>query len=349
MDEPVVASAPGRVNLIGEHTDYNDGFVLPMTLPLYTRVAVERGDGDVVEIESHERGKASFRLGDERPLGGWIDYVAGATALLRARGTPLGAMRISVRSELPLGSGLSSSASLLVALLRAFRASFDLPLEGVPIAKLARAIENDFVGARVGIMDPLVVSVGAPGMALFVDTRSLEYEDIPLPAAVSFVVIDSGIAHRISGGGYNQRREECEEAARYLRVPSLRDVDPGMNLEQLPDVLRRRVRHVVSENARVREAREALLRGDPARLGVLFHQSHVSLRDDFEVSVPEVDRLVAIAEEEPDVFGARITGGGFGGSVVAAVRPGRESAATTIATRYERETGKRGEVLLPRG
>jgi galactokinase len=166
---------------------------------------------------------------------------------------------------------------------------------------------------------------------------------------VSFVVIDSGIAHRISGGGYNQRREQCEQAARTLGVSSLRDVDPGTDLESLPDVLRRRVRHVVSENARVREAREALLHGDAARLGVLFHESHVSLRDDYEVSVPEIDRLVAIAEEEPDVFGARITGGGFGGSVVAAVRPGRESAATAIATRYERETGQRGEVLLPRG
>ena len=348
MADRVVASAPGRVNLIGEHTDYNDGFVLPMTLPLETSVVIERGHGDVVEVESRERGQARFRLGEEEPTGEWIDYVAGATALLRARGLALGSMRIAIRSELPLGSGLSSSASLLVALLRGLRASFELSIDDVPIARLARAIENDFVGARVGIMDPLVVSVGTSGTALFVDTRSLAFEHVPLPRRVSFVVIDSGVAHRISAGGYNRRREECEEAARLLAVASLRDADPDA-LERLPDVLRRRVRHVVAENARVLEAREALLRDDAERLGELFHQSHASLRDDFEVSIPEVDRLVVIAEEEPDVFGARITGGGFGGAIVAAVRPGSESTATTIAARYARETGQRADVLLPRG
>jgi galactokinase len=348
MASRVVATAPGRVNLIGEHTDYNEGFVLPMVLPLETTVVIQRSEGEEVDVESRERGRASFRLGEERPTGDWIDYVSGATALLRSRGAPLGPVRIQIRSAVPLGSGLSSSASLLVALLRGFRSLFDMAIDDVGIAQLARAIENEFVGARVGIMDPLVVSVGAAATALFVDTRSLAYEHVLLPPGIRFVVLDSGVAHRLSGGGYNRRRDECEEAARLLGVASLRDVDADALLEDLPETLRRRVRHVVTENARVLAAREALLRDEPERLGALFSKSHASLRDDFEVSVPAVDRLVEIAEDSLHVLGARITGGGFGGAVVAAVRPGSEPSAVAIAERYERETGRRADVLFPR-
>ncbi len=347
MVDRVEESAPGRVNLIGEHTDYNDGFVLPMGLPLRTTVQIERRDSGPVEVESDARGRGSFPLGKERPMGEWLDYLAGTTWLLRQRGATLGPMLVRVVTDVPLGSGLSSSASLLVAFLRALRRAFDLSLDDLEIAKLAQTVENEFVGARVGIMDPMAASLAAPGSALFIDTRTLSFERIEIPDAIAFVVIDSGVAHRLSGGAYNQRRAECEQAASLLGVASLRDVAIDASLEALPDVLRRRVRHVTTENARVLEAREALLQADPVRLGRLFSLSHASLRDDYEVSVPEVDWLVALASAEPEVFGARITGGGFGGAIVAVVRPESEDVGPRIAAHYERETHRRAAVLLP--
>jgi galactokinase len=347
MAERVEESAPGRVNLIGEHTDYNEGFVLPMGLPLRTTVAIERRNSGDVEIESDARGHASYRLGEEQRTGEWVDYVAGTTWLLRERGTTLGPMRVRVTTEVPLGSGLSSSASLLVAFLRALRRAFELSLDDLTIARLAQEVENRFVGARVGIMDPMAVSLAAPGSALFIDTRSLTFERIAIPDTMAFVVIDSGVAHRLSGGGYNQRRAECEEAARLLGVASLRDVAADASLDAVPEVLRRRVRHVVSENARVLEAREAIQQADAPRLGQLFSLSHASLRDDYEVSVPEVDRLVELAEAEPEIHGARITGGGFGGAIVAVSRPESGDVGARIAARYERETQRHADVLLP--
>jgi galactokinase len=335
------------VNLIGEHTDYNDGFVLPMGLPLRTTVSIERRSGSEVEVESAARGHATFRLGDERPSGEWIDYLAGTTLLLREQGNALAGMRVRIATEVPLGSGLSSSASLLVAFLRALRSAFHLSLDDLSVARLAQAVENRFVGARVGIMDPMAASLAAPGAALFIDTRSLAHERIALPDSIAIVVIDSGVAHRLSGGGYNQRRAECEEAARLLGVASLRDVPDDASLEGLPDVLRRRVRHVLTENARVLEAREAILAADAGRLGHLFALSHASLRDDYEVSVPEVDRLVELATAAPGIRGARITGGGFGGAIVAVAEPGHEGTVHEIAAQYERETQRHADVLLP--
>ena len=349
MPEWIEESAPGRVNLIGEHTDYNEGFVLPMGLPLRTTVAIERRDAGEVEIESAARGHASYRLGDEKPSGEWVDYLAGTTWILRERGETLGPMRVRVTTEVPLGSGLSSSASLLVAFLRALRRAFDLTLDDLSIAQLAQGVENRFVGARVGIMDPMAVSLSAPGTALFIDTRTLASERIAIPDSMSFVVIDSGVTHRLGegGGGYNQRRTECEEAARLLGVSSLRDVAADATLDALPDVLRRRVRHVLTENERVLEARAAIERADAERLGELFSLSHASLRDDYEVSVPEVDRLVELAEDEPEIAGARITGGGFGGAIVAVARSRSRDVGAQIAARYEEETQRHADVLLP--
>jgi galactokinase len=258
-------------------------------------------------------------------------------------------MHVRVTSEVPLGSGLSSSASLLVAFLRTLRRAFDLSLDDLTIAQLAQAVENRFVGARVGIMDPMAVSLSAPGSALFIDTRTLAFERIAIPDSISFIVIDSGVTHRLGdgGGGYNQRRGECEEAARVLGVASLRDVAPEASLDALPDVLRRRVRHVTTENARVLEARDAILGSNPVRLGELFSLSHASLRDDYAVSVPEVDRLVELAEAEPEIHGARITGGGFGGAIVAVSRPGSDAVGARITARYEAETQRHADVLLP--
>jgi galactokinase len=242
---------------------------------------------------------------------------------------------------------LSSSAALDVALLRALREAFALDLDDVELARVARAAETDFVGAPVGIMDPMASSLADERSALFLDTRSLVFERVPLPSSVAIAVIDSGVAHDHATGGYAQRRAECEEATRRLGR-SLRDVESVDELAGLPEPLLRRARHVVTENARVLAAVDALRAGDVERLGPLLDASHASLRDDFEVSVPDVDRLVDLARADPDVLGARMTGGGFGGAIVALARAGAaESAAARVAAAYATPSGPRGRVLVP--
>ncbi len=350
--EPRVrADAPGRVNLIGEHTDYNGGFVLPLAIPQRTRVElapraeprVRAWSADVKEAEIEE-----YRLGEEKPGRDWLDYVQGVTQVLRKEGYALGGFDLRIESDVPLGSGLSSSAALEVSLLRALRQAFGLDLDDVRLALAGQKAENDFVGAPVGVMDPMAASLADEKTALFLDTRSLRYEKVPLPVEAELLVIDSGVSHRHSTSGYRTRRQECERAAELLGVPQLRDLeieDLG-RLSSLPEPLDRRARHVVTENARVHAAVAALRDRDLPRLGQLLYASHASLRDDFAVSTPEIDRLVELAREEPDLFGARITGGGFGGSIVAVARQGTgRQAGERIAARYG-ENGKRGGTVL---
>jgi galactokinase len=292
----------------------------------------------------------AFTLGAERPGRGWLDYVQGVTDALRRAGHALGGFDVRIASEVPLGSGLSSSAALEVSLLRALRAGFGLSLDDVALARVGQRAEAEFVGAPVGIMDQLASSLADARSALFVDTRSLAIEKLPLPPDVEPVVVSSGVAHRHAAGDYRVRRAECERAAAALGVPQLRDATEAdlPRALALPEPLGRRVRHVVTEDARVLAAVEALRAGDSRRLGAIFDASHASQRDDYEVSIPEIERLVAIARADPDVLGARLTGGGFGGSIVALARAGRGAAAAArIAARYDAAGEERARVLVP--
>jgi len=344
----VAAEAPGRVNLIGEHTDHSGGFVLPVAIPQRTRVEVApRGDRRV-RVASAALGEGEYALGQERRRGTWLDHVQGVTWALGGlldRG-----FDIRITRSVPLGAGLGSSAALAVSLLRSLRDAAGLPLDDLALARLARRSENELVGAPVGIMDQLAAAFGDPEHALFIDTRSLAIERVPLPAALELLVIDSGIAHRHSDGRYGERRRECAAAAGALGVPELRDADLGDlgRIASLREPLDRRARHVVTENARVLAAVSALRSGDLRSLGDLLDASHRSLRDDFQVSLPALDTLVAIARAHSGVLGARLVGGGFGGAVLALARRGAaRDAGASIALEYARRVGGRATVLVP--
>ncbi len=349
------ADAPGRVNLIGEHTDYNGGYVLPTAIPQRTRVELAPTSGRMVRVVSRamanadDAGMATFELGAEQVTRTWVDYVQGVTLALAQSGLAHGLRGFEawIESDVPVGAGLSSSAALEVALLRALRSAFSLALDDLAIARVGRAAETDFVGVPVGVMDQMACSLADEKAALFLDTRTLLFERIPLPVGGALVVIDSGVSHDHSAGDYRTRRAECERAAKRLGVKELRDVglDRLDDIARLPAPLDRRARHVVTENRRVLDAVSAIREGDLARLGALFTASHVSMRDDFEVSVPAVDRLVSLALSEPDVFGARLTGGGFGGAVVALVRAG---AARQVASRIMAAAEPGARTLVPK-
>lgn len=354
--EPTVrAEAPGRVNLIGEHTDYNDGFVLPMPIPQHTRVELAPRNDQLVRGYSPDipgSKTQTYLLGEERLSGAWIDYVQGLTAALAKDGHRLRGFDLRVESEVPVGSGLSSSAALEVGVLRALRSAFDLPIDDRRIAQLGRRAENEFVGAPVGIMDQMAVSVGRQNAALFLDTRTLESRLIALPADAELVVIASAVQHAHGTGGYRIRRAECEEAARSLGVDALRDVSVGEldRVEKLGEPHARRARHVITENQRVLDMLPALERGDLRRAGELFVESHASMRDDFQISVPEIDLLVELSRAQPEVYGARLTGGGFGGSIVVLAHRGAGArTARAVTQSYDTKTGLRARVLLPTG
>jgi galactokinase len=348
----VVSSAPGRVNLIGEHTDYNGGYVLPTAIPQRTQVELARRDDGRIRAASANVGSALFeyRLGGEQRRGRWSDYVQGVTWGLAHEGFRVGGADLRVESRVPLGSGLSSSAALLVALLRAFRDAFALDLPDVPLARLAKRAENDFVGAPVGIMDQMACTLAGDRQALFLDTRSLDYTIVALPPGIELVILNSGIAHNHAKGDYGTRRAECERAAEALGVAQLRDLDSSdlPRIMTLPDPLGRRARHVVTEDERVLAAVRAIKAGDVENLGRLFYASHDSMRDDYEVSIPEIDLLVDLGRTDSDIHGARLTGGGFGGSVVMLARPGAAAAAAErIRREYTRRTGAPATVLVP--
>ena len=346
------ADAPGRVNLIGEHTDYHDGFVMPCAVPQRTFVSlIGRADTRVRLSSEQMPGLAEYDVGQERRTGEWSDYVQGLTWALAERGHHVSGFDLHVRSEVPVGSGLSSSAALEIATLRALRAAWDLPLSDVELAQIGQRAEVDFVGAPVGIMDQMASCLAGERSALFLDTRSLAFEHLPLPASLELVVINSGVTHQHAGGDYVTRRKESEAAARLLGVERLRDApaDALERLESLPPLLARRARHVISENTRVLRAREALVAGDLSALGRLFNASHDSLRDDYDVSVEPVDRLVELARRQPNVFGARMTGGGFGGAIVAAVTAGYGRAiGESIVSAYREHTRHMATLLVPR-
>ncbi|ALA59234.1 galactokinase [Nitrospira moscoviensis] len=353
-----LAYAPGRVNLMGDHTDYNGGYVLPMPLPQETHVEVAlRQDrtvrvwsGNVEPAQAHR----DYRLGEERRRQDWVDYVQAATAAL-ARGThALSGMDVRVVSSVPPGAGLASSAALLVALLHAMRNALRLDVSDADVARLAHLAETEFVGAPVGIMDQMVCALGRPGSAFFLDTATLAYEHVPLPPSAEWIVIHSGVRHSHQTGSYPERRRECEAACALLGLRSMRDLEGAGRQEvlsriaELPPPLDARARHVVTENDRVLAGVELLQDGNMRGFGALMKASHESLRHDYAVSVPETDLLVELADAEEAVYGARLTGGGFGGSVVIAAQAGAgRQVAGRIAERYRGHCGREAAVLLP--
>jgi galactokinase len=352
-----IASAPGRVNLIGEHTDTSEGLVLPIAIPRITRVEVGRRDDRVAQVASaslHGGAAITFVVGREAKQGSWIDYVQGTVRALTKAGHALSGFDAWITSDLPIGAGLASSAALEVALLRALRSAFALGLDEIEIARIGRAAETDFVGAPIGIMDQMAASLAKTDAALFLDTRTLAYEHVAIPSSLEVLVIDSGVAHAHAGGEYATRRAEVDRAAYSLELKSLRDASDGdvrataAAIATLAPPLDRRARHVISENGRVLDVVAALRSGDVAALRALFAASHASLRDDFEVSVPELDLLVALAQSDPDVIAARMTGGGFGGSIVALARRGHaHEAGARIAASYAEATSRSATVIVP--
>jgi galactokinase len=324
-----VWAAPGRVNLIGEHTDYNDGFVLPFALPHRTVVEASAVDTPRWTVRSEQfDGGVEFTEADLKPgaVPGWAGYVAGVVWVLREAGLPVPGARMAIASDVPLGAGLSSSAALECAVLAALvdLGGLDLPISERPA--LAQRAENDYVGMPCGIMDQSASTLCRAGHALFLDCRTRQTAQIPFDlsaAGLAMLVVDTKAPHRHVSGEYAARRAACESAAAALRVPALRDVtdlrDLSAALSRLDDeVLRRRVRHVVTENLRVLSVVDLLRAGEPRRIGPLMTESHASMRDDFEITVPEVDTAVSAALGA-GAYGARMTGGGFGGCVLALV------------------------------
>lgn len=325
--QPRLFRAPGRVNLIGEHTDYNAGFVMPAPLDFATRVAAAPRTDGLVVLRSRDfpEEEVTFELADLLPGSGghhWADYVRGVAWVLRQNYPELKGAHLLIEGDVPIGAGLSSSASVEVAAALALLAVSELPTPpGPELAKICQRAENEFVGMRCGIMDQFVSCCGQAGHALMLDCRSLEYRQLPLASEAQLVIVNSGIKHALAGGEYNQRRASCEAGALKLGVPALRDATLPAVEDLLDPLLRRRCRHVVGENQRVVEAARALERGDLVEFGALMYASHESLRVDYEVSCPELDLMVHKARKQEGVYGARMTGGGFGGCTVNLVRP----------------------------
>jgi galactokinase len=329
-DPDGVWAAPGRVNLIGEHTDYNDGFVLPAAIDRLVRVAAGRSGGGRLRLWSLQAGPpADLALADVGPgrVDGWAAYPAGVAWALATAGVEVGGADLVVDGDVPAGSGLSSSAALECATATALADLHGAGLDRPALAALARRAENEVVGVPSGVMDQMVSMLGRAGHALFLDTRSLESEQVPLAleaAGLRLVVVDTRAGHRLVDGAYADRRAACQAAAATLGVAALRDATIDRveaAAEALGDPGLRRARHVVTENARVLAAVELLRAGDLDRLGPLLAASHASLRDDYEVSSPELDTAVDAAVEAGAV-GARMTGAGFGGSAIALVPAG---------------------------
>jgi galactokinase len=346
--------APGRVNLMGEHTDYNDGFVLPMAIDRAIHIALRRRDDGRVLLHSLDYDQtAGFALERLDKGGtGWGEYVKGVAWALQAEGFALQGWEGVVAGDIPKGAGLSSSAALELAAARAFAAVADLPWDPARMARLGQKAENEWVGVRCGIMDQMASAASRAGHALFLDCRTLAYEHIPLPPGAAVVILDTGTRRGLVDSAYNERRRQCESAARTFGVPALRDVEAATferRAAELDEVTRRRARHVVGDNARVLQAVAAMRRGDAPVLGELLDLSHTSLRDDFEVSSPALNAIVEIAREQAGCLGARMTGAGFGGCAVALVREdAARGFAGQVAQRYRQETGGEAQVYVCR-
>lgn len=350
--------APGRVNLIGEHTDYNDGFVMPAAIGFYTTVAIgPRADRilNVHSINFDETKEFDLEAISDGPTGHWSDYVRGVAGVIESRGHRLAGANLVIQGEVPVGAGLSSSAAIEVATAFALLGNSNLTLDRMSVALVCQEAEHRYAGTMCGIMDQFISCFGEANHALMLDCRSLEFQALAIAPAIRLVICDTKVKHALAGGEYNQRRADCEAGVMYLRrylpdIKALRDV----TLDELqhyghdmPDVVHRRCRHVVTENERVLEASKALQGSDLWRFGDLMGESHQSLRDDYEVSCKELDLMVELARKCRGVYGARMTGGGFGGCTVNVVSA--EHAAKfreTIEREYLRGTGVRPDVYI---
>lgn len=337
------AQAPGRVNLLGEHTDYNDGYVLPTTIAQLTRVELAHSTDRRYQFYAADLDqRVEYGEHEEAPQG-FARYVYGCVQVLKSGGDPITPVVLRVSSDVPMGGGLSSSAALEVAVLRGLRLLFGLSFDDVELAKRAQRAEIEYAGVRCGILDQMAVSLGDREHMLFLDTRTLARRLLPLPPGAELVVIDSGVARTLATSGYNERRAECEAAASMLGVPALRDETTLAHSTKLPPPLDRRARHVITENARVLEAAQGV---DTVLFGQLMNASHASLRDDYEVSVPALDKLVALLQANRSVYGARLTGAGFGGACVALVQAGSAAAVKRDVLQAYEQAGYRGEALV---
>lgn len=337
------ARAPGRVNLIGEHTDYNDGFCLPMAIERDVLVVGRaRDDRTLAACSLEQEGVASTDLSalGKQPDAPWFDYVQGCAEVLLASGIELPGVDLAITGNVPLGSGLSSSAALEVAVIHALLQAAGRELDGTAIATLAQKAENGFVGTQCGILDQLSSSCGVAGSALLMDCRSLELAEVPLPEGVSIVIADTGKRRGLVDSAYNERRAQCEAGAQALGVSHLRDVTlhglrTAVEAGELDDLARRRCAYVVAENGRTQAAAACLRAGDAEALGQLMDQSHAGLQADFEVTCEELDHMTAIARSLPGCLGSRMTGAGFGGCTVSLVRAAQAGAfAKELEQRY---------------
>jgi galactokinase len=336
-----VVRAPGRVNLIGEHTDYNDGFVLPMAIDRAVWIALRPRPDGKLHVHSLDLGRTeTFDLGAlQHTNAGWAEYVKGVAWALQEAGYTLAGWEGVLTGDVPRGAGLSSSAAVELATARAFQAVSGFPWNPPAMALLGQKAENQWVGMNCGIMDQMISAAGEADHALLIDCRSLATTSVPLPPGTVVVILDTATRRGLVDSAYNERRAQCEAAARYFNVPALRDVSMERFLAEahgLDDVTMRRARHVISENARTLAAAEAMQAGDAATLGRLMDASHVSMRDDFEISGPALNIMVACAQEESSCYGARMTGGGFAGCAVALVDAEQAQAfAHSVAARYQ--------------
>jgi galactokinase len=339
-----VARAPGRVNLIGEHTDYNDGFVLPMAIDRAMWIAGQpRSDQRVVGHSLDLNQTVEFSLKSITRETGWGEYLKGVAWALQEAGHRLQGWEGVVSGDVPIAAGLSSSAALELATARVFAATSGVRWDPATMAKIGQRAENEWVGMNCGIMDQMISAAGKANHALLIDCRSLETQSVPLPPDTVVVVLDTATRRGLVDSAYNERRAQCEAAARLFGVSALRDVSVAhfqRQAGQLGELTRRRARHVVTENERTLQAAEAMRHGDGVELGRLMNDSHASLRDDFEVSSDELNHMVVCAQREDACYGARMTGAGFGGCAVALIHTdAAHDFAATVSVCYQETTG----------
>jgi galactokinase len=355
---PRVFAAPGRVNLIGEHTDYADGFVMPAAIDFATLATISpRRNGSIVIRSENYKEQVEFALEElpPRASGHWTDYPLGVLAALRDEGVAIPGFSLTLNGDVPVGAGLSSSAAIEVATMAAVLSLTDAQVSLPRMAQLCQCAENSFVGASTGIMDQFIACCGAADHALLLDCRSLEFRLAPIPPDISLVIANTMVKHSHAGGEYNTRRAEVEEGTEILRrhrpeIRKLRDAtleDLARWGGEMPDAVLKRVRHIVTENARTVAAAEALESGNLEELGRLMYAAHASYRDDFEASCPEADILVALASNEHGCVGARLTGGGFGGCTVNLVHAAHARRfAENLRRGYRQETGIGADIYL---
>jgi galactokinase len=342
----LLARAPGRVNIIGEHTDYNDGYVLPAAIERETLIAAAPRPDSIVRLAAHDlRRQTTFDLAHVTPAteqqAMWSNYVRGVAAGLLAAGYPLSGLDAVIQGNVPIGSGLSSSAALEMAAVQAFAAAGNFAVPPDQAARIGQRAEHDFVGANTGLMDQLASALGQPDRVLLIDCRDLSYRPVPTPAGTTILIADTAVRRQLASSAYNERRSQCEAAAAAMGVPALRDASLEMLARvDVPDVVRRRAQHVIEENDRVLATVAALEAGDLAQVGRLMNASHASLRDLYEVSSPELDTMAELLRSQPGCYGARLTGAGFGGCCVALVEASAvEDAIAAVSPAYKARTG----------